>query len=679
MIFARYFSICALIFVQCFLYFQFILNDYKLANEYRYIDEITILGDKNVSNEQYIDENLLFLPSNKYKYNSDDVFLKTKRIIKDGDGLSFNNIPNFQVFDEFEQHSYNKILNIDYNFKLPKIKYSQGYDLLESDLYINKKQFGFYLNEFAKNREFYEYPLFGADTIEKLREKVDFIRFNTYEKNMQIFDRYYIHENSFVLAPLNEMNLGRETSQIFSQYGFLSIKVLNFVMNLYGGFSISNYEKAKKTIDLVSYLVAIFIVFLIFKSNFLRIIFLLIFTISYFATSFYALNYAPTTTNLRQMLLFFVIFSWFWYSQNRSNLALISAFSLSILSIWLASDFGLFAFLSSVGAFFLPFVKEFIKELKFHKGKFILFALFVIFGLLSLKFYPLMKNPSVKYFLDGFYSFEFSRNIYYFLALFAIFIQWLCLFIFYDRLKEAKFHHLYIFLIFYTQFLCVYFVWHGSLTNLLTYAFIYALSFMILFSLIKIKITKYFYIASFLILGFICAKFGMTYFGHKALFEDIFKTHKTYKWNHPRVGGITSTIDFAPFENSINLIQKHSKNVEIFMISKYDNILGILSEKYSGFPFFELRSTLVTKDEVYQMVEIINNRADILFVDRDIDRNFDTEMAKMSFFDLEPFWRNESLRQRIPKLKNLKFLFDQVRDDYELIEQGELINVYKKK
>ena len=115
------------------------------------------------------------------------------------------------------------------------------------------------------------------------------------------------------------------------------------------------------------------------------------------------------------------------------------------------------------------------------------------------------------------------------------------------------------------------------------------------------------------------------------------------------------------------------------MISKYDNILGILSKKYSGFPFFELRSTIVTKDEYLKIKHMIEQNADLLFVDNDINRDFAQEMSQMSFFDLEPFWRYESLKQRIPKLETLQNLFNDVKNDYELVEKGSLISVYKKK
>lgn len=62
--------------------------------------------------------------------------------------------------------------------------------------------------------------MFQVDTLDKLEEKLKFIKDNVYEQNMQILDRYYFCENSFILSPLNEMDLGRDKKEIFSQYGF---------------------------------------------------------------------------------------------------------------------------------------------------------------------------------------------------------------------------------------------------------------------------------------------------------------------------------------------------------------------------------------------------------------------------------------------------------------------------
>ena len=202
---------------------------------------------------------------------------------------------------------------------------------------------------------------------------------------------------------------------------------------------------------------------------------------------------------------------------------------------------------------------------------------------------------------------------------------------------------------------------------------------MIIYNQFQFKYKFYISAIIVLILSFVYFKTLNAFIIEKNNYDQVFKTHKLYKWENERAGGIIATYSFDNFQNSIDLIKKHSVSNEIYMISKYDNILGILSEKYSGFPFFELRSTIVTIEEYNQIKSIIEAKAEILFVDNDIDRDFDAEMKKMSFFDLELYWRDESFKQRIPKLEVLKKLFSEVKNSYELVEEGKLISVYRKK
>ena len=93
-----------------------------------------------------------------------------------------------------------------------------------------------------------------------------------------------------------------------------------------------------------------------------------------------------------------------------------------------------------------------------------------------------------------------------------------------------------------------------------------------------------------------------------------------------------------------------------------------------------MRSFLVSNIEYNEVLSLINNKADILYVDSDIDRDYKAEMKERRFFDLyDEYWYNENVKQRIPKLEILSKLFDEVKEDYILIERGELIDVYRKK
>ena len=184
----------------------------------------------------------------------------------------------------------------------------------------------------------------------------------------------------------------------------------------------------------------------------------------------------------------------------------------------------------------------------------------------------------------------------------------------------------------------------------------------------------------FICLIFYYIKLPFAYFSDIYNFNLIFNNHKTYVWNHDRAGGIVSTYSFELFEDSLKLIDKYSSSdSKIYMISKYDNVLQFFSKKYSGLKYFELKSFLVSDIEYKEVIELLNKDADILYVDSDIDRDYELEIGKRNFFDIYgSYWYNENIKQRIPKLKTLSRLFNDVKNNYVLIEKGKLINVYKK-
>ena len=166
-----------------------------------------------------------------------------------------------------------------------------------------------------------------------------------------------------------------------------------------------------------------------------------------------------------------------------------------------------------------------------------------------------------------------------------------------------------------------------------------------------------------------------------ALYENTFATHRNYKWDHERAGGIITTYSFERFDDALRLINKYSKNSnELYMISKYDNMLQFFSKKYSGLKYFELKSFIVTDDEYNEVLDLINSKADILYVDTDILNVYYKELKERRFFDVyNNQWLPNDVMRRIIQLKILLNLFDNVRDKYELVEHGKLIDVYKRK
>lgn len=688
--------IILVVIIQVMFYMEAILNKLHLKNEYFYIDETTILeSGKEVVNSTFENEYLKFNENiSNVKYTSLDVYIKT------GNYIDINHIPKFYILpyleygnisessspynylsatynrflsydlynndslNHFYNYNYEDYLKIDNNFN---IKLSKNFNLL-NDLYDDKN------HNIKSNLEvFNSYPLFSSNDFSEFKNIVEFINKNFDEKLLQIMDRYYIHESSFVLSPLNELKLGKKAEDIFSQYGFYSIIGISEIMDLLGGFSLSNYEKSLKIIFLVYYLIFIFFIFYFFKDNKVRFSFLLILGISLYLNKYYFYQYPPGHAPFRHFFDILIVIIIYKFNNNE-NRTLLYSLPFVLLSILINKENGMFIWLAYLGMFFISDIVNLLKE-QIYSYKIILRTVIIfVLGLITLLYYPLAQNPSSKYFLDGFYSFRIYEGFYF--VLFMIIFSWFILIIFYNWLIKEKIFKLYLFTSIYAQLSYFYYVWGGGNAHLIVLIPIYLLPWIILFSRINFKYKTYLTYIIICILTVIYLFSLKSFIVEKYQSEKVFKNHKTYEWKFERAGGLISTVDPVYFEDSINLIKKYNKTDDITMISKYDNILSIFSKKYTNLQFFELRSLIVTKDEFNSVKQQIKN-SNIIFVDNDIKRDFENELKNPNFWIFVLF--EENIKQRIPKLQVLKNLFLEIENDYELVEKGKLISVYKRK
>lgn len=236
-----------LVVAQAIFFTYGIFTDFKLINEFKNIDEETLVGNKFVKNSEYIKQNLIFEPlkSSMYQYNSyNDIISKCKSI---SSGCKYSVIHGDAHNLQFST-LYNKDMNMTMFDTLIK---SQDIDAWDT------------------------YPLFWADSLDKLQEKVNFIADNLYEQQTQLINRYFWHEAPFMLNAINELNLGRDKSEIFSQYGFLSAYAVKFIMQSLGGINVKNFDKAKNIINLIYYIVSIAFIILFTKNYFIRFVFII--------------------------------------------------------------------------------------------------------------------------------------------------------------------------------------------------------------------------------------------------------------------------------------------------------------------------------------------------------------------------------------------------------------------
>jgi len=235
----------------------------------------------------------------------------------------------------------------------------------------------------------------------------------------------------------------------------------------------------------------------------------------------------------------------------------------------------------------------------------------------------------------------------------------------------------------YTQGLFVYYYWAGLSNHLPTVMPFVGLQVSLVFYMIEKgiipntmfghKIPSLFRVLSISILLVIILQNATIFYRQKALFLNNFATHRTYKWNYDRAR-LTTTINPEPINEGVSMIRRYSVDEPgIYIISRYDNLLPFLAERYSLMPFFEMSWHLFSDQESYEVIEMLRNRKPrYLFVDTNMGtENYMWDILYPSFYS-----ESEARRGRNNEMKKI---FMAVSDDYEKIEGGALLAVYKRK
>ena len=159
-------------------------------------------------------------------------------------------------------------------------------------------------------------------------------------------------------------------------------------------------------------------------------------------------------------------------------------------------------------------------------------------------------------------------------------------------------------------------------------------------------------------------------------FLGVLDSHQIYEWNLDRAK-LTSTMDPRYFQNGVELIQKYSQGPKIHIISKYDNFLPFLAGRYSAMPYFEMSKFLISPRETALCVErLLTDRPEYLFVDTDIRRDYVVDMVHR----FSPWAGLNSIsRYRVAQMQLMQKVFATVQDQYELVEQGLILSVYKRR
>ncbi len=155
----------------------------------------------------------------------------------------------------------------------------------------------------------------------------------------------------------------------------------------------------------------------------------------------------------------------------------------------------------------------------------------------------------------------------------------------------------------------------------------------------------------------------------------VFARWETHVWPFPRAR-VISTADPAPIAASLAQVERYSGPAErgICILSVFDNLIPFLAGRHSIFPHFDLQWALLTEEERRRAVEVVAGaRPRYLFVGREVEGDVaDPWDACGNGMDPE----RESARGRVDELRRV---LDAVSADYERVETGPLLSVYRRR
>jgi hypothetical protein len=503
----------------------------------------------------------------------------------------------------------------------------------------------------------------------------EWLKNNQFEIHWQVLSRFMIHHNSFMFIPISDFMLDKNIHTINAQYGLGGTWFFTKLFSFVGDISFDNWLKVSYAFYYFYFGLFVAIVFAITRS--------LAWTTAIFLISLTLVNnrgydfllLPPGESPWRHFFDIAIVYCLFLYGAKKSIVYYLFALGLGVLSVALNPQVGLMIFVATMvsGIFYTYYEK--------HPLALVLLASFIaLIAAVGSFVFLSSTNDLAQYYLDGVIGFPISS-----LQLFKIFVFFSVGYILFLKILRDRLLPNYgylLFLIIYAQGLILYVVWHYDINGIKSRAFIYVLTVASLLFPFR-KFLTHSRWKNYVVFAF-SITIATVYIGsianvHKSKhdYEKIFDHHVTYQWTMDRAH-ILSTMNPTYFQNGVDLIQKYGQGHNgIYIVSEYDNFLPFLAHKYSLMPFFDLKWYLITPKELNKSIKTLQvNKPKYIFVDTGIDRNLnneiiDSKLSQIGYLNQESIWR-------VQRLKLLNEVFQSVANDYQLVEKGYLISVYKR-
>ena len=510
-------------------------------------------------------------------------------------------------------------------------------------------------------------------------EEIEFIDYNKFALEFQLNGIWVLHHHNFVLGPINEYALGKPQQEIFPQYGWLNMVITSHLLEWMGGITYEKYFRVWYSYYVVYFVLLLALFGLLFRHPGYVAIgsTLSVALMSYIPFVWYFQG--PGLNPVRHFFDLFLIAGFYLYITNGRAGFLYGALLFGIIGILNNAQLGLACLGAMITATGVLWYKRSIGFNRFQLVAVIVAT--VLGGWLSVS-HPFWSNGLLnQYYLMGISALPTSATR----LVFILIVCGLLDLMLWRHLEKGndRFKYLALFLLLYSQGALLYSLWGSTKTHFLALSTIHATT---VVALLKVELDHFDLsaikreISMFVVFLFALTLlvFGARFYAESEQeYEADFKKHESYVWEMERARFVAS-MQPELFENSVHLIKKHSSSNAIHIISKYDAIVPFLAKKYSAMPFFELSKFFTTPRELELSIEALRKDSpQILYVDNDIERDYTIDVMDprvLLINHLQPF-----SVVRAKQFELLKKVFVTVKGDYELVEQGALISVYRRK
>lgn len=505
----------------------------------------------------------------------------------------------------------------------------------------------------------------------------DFIQKNKIELLDQARAGWFFYHHNYFMNTLLAVAKGVDFRDTMSIYGgWMITQFFVKALNVLGGVNYQNYFKLLFAIYPLYYLFFIGLIYIFFRRIEYVLLAALLGIAAFFNLGTQLIQLAVGFNPIRHFLDLFVLLSFYFYARQKNTAWLLLSISMAYLALFFNKEFGIFLLFALSGAVLF--------RLLFNKTHWLAGSIVSVASLGGFYLYGWgmpSKSSGFAYFLLGINSPPTSATLIMILLIlnaffYSLAIKW--------RQIQDPIYDAWLCALFYCQFLLIYLIWYPMPHHIYGMAIPY-----IILALMTIYLgVRYFNqeareknLLSGLLIGVLAGIYlpsAMFYYRDFNAYQKNFAVHKLYQWNFP-TAQFSATMDPQLFSQAVTIIQKYAKNPGIFIISKYDDLLPTLANKYNAMPYPELLTNLITSNDIHSVIQFVQQQKPAyIFVDSDIMRNFMSEVYYPADAISKKFRLNDYSMGRASLMERLKLVYLGIQHDYALVEKSALITVYKR-